>query len=139
MVAEHPGVAVAGAGLLVVVDMGDRGVKVDHQALRPGARTPAPAKQLAGGRVEPAHLAEADLPEPLAGGRAGPRVKSEHRPRGPGPQPVGVVDRVGGGEHRDNHRERRGPGSGADRRVRGSVHEAVDHLLGARAPAQGRR
>lgn len=84
MVAEHPGVAVTGAALLVAVDLRDRGVEVDHETLGARPRAPGAAKKLAHGGIELAHLPEAEPAQPVADGRGRPRAKAEP-PRSPRP------------------------------------------------------
>src|SRR4029450_13243397 len=61
-VAKGPGVAVGGAALVVAVDLADGGVHVDGHRLGPrsGASGPRPGKDLLGGLVELADVAQGE-------------------------------------------------------------------------------
>jgi hypothetical protein len=54
-------------------------------------------------------------------------------------QPVGVVDRVGAGQHRERDRERLGAGAHADRGIPRPLDQAFDQLPCPEAIAQRRR
>jgi hypothetical protein len=102
VIAKGPGVAVGGAALVVAVDLADGGVHVDGHRLGPrsGASGPRPGKDLLGGLVELADVAEGERAQERAQGRWRQDSVAQHLSGLGGAEHVGVVDAVTAGHHR---------------------------------------
>ena len=107
MIAEHFGVAVRGALLVLAVDLTDRGVQIDHQRPRAGARSqpPRPRQGARPHSVELAGVTEREGPQerPHRGRRH--RLEPQHRAGAARAQHPDVINMGGTGEHRGDHGE----------------------------------
>jgi len=105
----------------VAVDLADKAVDVDHEAIGPrsGARPPCAPERLGEHPVELAHVPEAERAQEGAERRGRHRPVGEHRRGATGPEYVAVIDRVRAQQHRVDQRQ-----------------DLAARTTGARAPAE---
>jgi len=109
VIAQHVGVAVAGALFRLADHLTDRRVDIDHERARCCACCPRPLTRDVVHGFELADMTERERPQERAERRGCHHPMRHHRLRRPGTQHVGMIDVRTAGEHRVHQRQHLAP------------------------------